>query len=374
MNRKRQSNLELLRILAMFFIVALHYSVYSDYPPFTSETVLSVTSPLLQFLGLFGRPACSIFAIISGYFLIGASRSGHYRKIVPLIAKRSFYAAVILASYCIFARTLPTKLQLFRCFLPHQGYNWYIQYYILFYLFVPFLNPFVRSLDRKRFFYLLLLLLTVWSVLPSIAVLDSDLSSEWRFGNLAFFIVMYLIGAFIRLHVQGRVSYPNSINLAVCLASVLINVLCVAGIDFIAHLRGVDGILDRYLNVYEFNFIFGVTFVVSIFLFFLNLNFSCAAINKIAHTTVGIYIIHEHPLVREIIWKQIWPVAACLDAPYLHALLKIPAVFLALMLIDMLRSATLGKWFGNWYVRSCYPRIDRFKAWAKRRIDSLLPL
>lgn len=366
MDHERQSNIELMRILAMLMIVAHHYACYSISVPLTGENMLRL-SPLLRFFGLFGQPACSLFALITGYFMTGGSHPCHYRRIVPLIAERSFYTILLLAIHCALSRALPTKGQLAACLLPYRGYNWYIQYYLLFYLFVPFLDRLARALERKRFACFLLLLLTVWSALPSLAILEPGLAPDWEFGRLGFFVVMYFIGAYIRMHVQGRVHYPNVLNLGLALGSTLIRLACVA-----LSRASADGFLERYLLIHGYDFIFSVIFAASLFLFFLRLELSSTAVNKLARATLGIYIIHENPFMREFIWRKLWPIAPYLDAPWLHALIKIPAAFLALVLIDTLRAATVGRRFESWFVRTCYPRIDQLKAWAGRRVESLL--
>lgn len=68
---KRNSNIELLRIICALMIVAHHYSLHGmgaawnyDYVPLAKMYV--------EFLGMFGKLAVNVFFIISGYFLVNS--------------------------------------------------------------------------------------------------------------------------------------------------------------------------------------------------------------------------------------------------------------------------------------------------------------
>lgn len=66
-NTMRSSNIELLRIIAMFMVVLGHYYVKGGFP----DDSLMITSKLvMQFLGSWSKIAVDVFVIISGYFLV----------------------------------------------------------------------------------------------------------------------------------------------------------------------------------------------------------------------------------------------------------------------------------------------------------------
>lgn len=69
--KNRNSNIELLRIISMLFIVAGHfieYAYFGENPMIVND--LSVESVIFQELMQFARMSCSIFAMISGFFLV----------------------------------------------------------------------------------------------------------------------------------------------------------------------------------------------------------------------------------------------------------------------------------------------------------------
>lgn len=66
MNSRRQSNFELLRILAILFIISFHY-VYKGGFNYDS---LSVNKMIINVFTMVGEVGVNLFVLITGYFLI----------------------------------------------------------------------------------------------------------------------------------------------------------------------------------------------------------------------------------------------------------------------------------------------------------------
>ncbi len=64
----RQSNIELLRIIAMLIIIAHHFAVHSGFE-FSNDAV-TVNRLWIQFIQIGGKTGVNVFVLISGYFLI----------------------------------------------------------------------------------------------------------------------------------------------------------------------------------------------------------------------------------------------------------------------------------------------------------------
>ena len=93
----RQSNIELLRIIAMVIIVAHHFAVHGGFD-FPIETV-APNRLWIQFLALGGKIGVNIFVLISGYFLIDA-KSLKKVKVLKLWLQIFTYSASILCHFC----------------------------------------------------------------------------------------------------------------------------------------------------------------------------------------------------------------------------------------------------------------------------------
>ena len=67
---QRNSNLEILRILSMVFIVSCHFASckFEDY----SLLISNPNNYLIYFLDLFGKVGVNVFILISAYFMINS--------------------------------------------------------------------------------------------------------------------------------------------------------------------------------------------------------------------------------------------------------------------------------------------------------------
>ena len=67
--------------------------------------------------------------------------------------------------------------------------------YILLMLLSPFLNQFIKKISRDNLIKLIIFSLIIWSIYPSITGFSFDF-------NIIWFIILYLIGSFIRLNLN----------------------------------------------------------------------------------------------------------------------------------------------------------------------------
>lgn len=77
--KQRNSNIELLRIVAMLMIVAHHFSVHGGFSFDPSR--ISVNLIWIQFLQLGGKVGVDIFILISGYYLVSRKSFNSYKAL-----------------------------------------------------------------------------------------------------------------------------------------------------------------------------------------------------------------------------------------------------------------------------------------------------
>ncbi len=161
-----------------------------------------------------------------------------------------------------------------------------------------------------------------------------------------FFIVMYLIGAYIRLYIKSI--YSNRRKIFLCLVlSTLIMLLTVPVIDFIGKILKANVIINHATYFMKYNSIISVVWAVSVFLFFCTLKFKSNIVNYIAGSVLGIYLIHDNFILRQYIWQVIYPNSNYIEFPYIHAATKIFSVFAICLIIDILRRITIEKVFNS---------------------------
>lgn len=100
---KRNSSLDLLKIIGMVLIIAHHYYVHGGYEPVTVDNI-GVARIFLEEVSLYGSWCCDIFALITGFYLINSTDSGKKRlaKIMKLLVEIYFYAIVVFAGLAYF--------------------------------------------------------------------------------------------------------------------------------------------------------------------------------------------------------------------------------------------------------------------------------
>lgn len=70
--KPRQSNLELMRLVAMLFIVAHHFAVHSGF--FFRGTRITGNMMFLQLLTILGKVGVNLFVMLSAWFLLDAPK------------------------------------------------------------------------------------------------------------------------------------------------------------------------------------------------------------------------------------------------------------------------------------------------------------
>ena len=356
----RNSSLELLRVICILLIIVHHYSVHGGFLPLSVDS-LSTGRIFVRMIGLFGRISNSIFVLISGYFLVEATTKKHYRKIVPLMMEMLFYSIII---YGIMNVISPTPLlksggvkKLIEVFFPFFWGNWFVVYYILLYILSPFINVGLKAMSRKKYTAFVIVLLVSWSLMGTV-------TSAYNFNQIDFFLVMYILGGYIRLHLQEMLTYKNRWNLVVGLSAALITLLSVPTLCLGSFITNNNFFINLISKFSLANNIINITCSVFIFLYFANITFTSKLINEVSASVLGIYLIHDNDYVRLFLWRSISPNAKYVYFPYIHIVIKVIGVFVICFCIDYIRRKTVGAWFEQWFYKNC----DGMVAWIKREL------
>lgn len=331
---KRNSSLDLLKIIGMLFIIAHHYYVHGGFAPVSVEN-MNKGRIFLEQVSMYGSWSCDLFALITGFYMIESKDNGQKRlkKIMQLVVEIYFYALVIFAALVYRGLAVFSFSNMLRVIFPILWGNWYIIAYLLFYLLVPYINPLLNQLSEKEYRRLLVILFICWSVIPTLTQLDKS----WEFSNVDFFVVMYAFGGYYRLHIYGKRNHANAWNALVGMICFGIAIGSVRLCDYVGIKWQNNSILGCAQYLMPLYSSIGVIWALSWFAFFANIHFYSRFVTYIAGSVFGIYMIHENDFLRPVIWTIWKPNSLYADNPYVHFFEKLVVIFAGCLLVDMLR-------------------------------------
>ena len=292
----RNSNIELLRIILMIFVITLHYNGMCGHAlEYCLEGVNFYFTRLTEAICVC---AVDCFMIISGYFLA-------FNKEIKL--KRIFHILGIVIGINFFTEIIEILItkqfnakSLIRCFLPE---NYFSTFYIITYILSPFINSVFEELKEfKKTLVFLIILIVLFIIYPTIydsakAIFNFNLNGLDTIngagaGNaggytIVNFIVMYCIGAFLR-----RFNFDYARKRVIILISYLVSIICI-----FLNLLFIPQTALCYYNVFV---VLNASFL---FLLFLQLNFSNSIINYISKGTFGVFCLHVSSLAT-FLWNK----------------------------------------------------------------------
>ena len=166
--KKREANLELLRILSMCMVIGLHYlgkgNALKDMAQILPADSNYINEVLAWYLEALCYGAVNMYIMISGYFLINATAK--IEKVGKLILQVFFYSAGIYLIILLLGTYPPEwndayhrSIMLLPISLQHY---WFASVYAAFYLLAPFLALGLRKLNKKQHLGLLIILLLMF--------------------------------------------------------------------------------------------------------------------------------------------------------------------------------------------------------------------
>lgn len=147
---KRQSNIELLRIISMFLVLVVHADFFSlGRPTFDLLTLQPIQSfGQLLFQGL-SIGCVNIFILISGWFGIKPKMKGFLKFVFQcFFFLVGIYVVMILCGLTDLSVRGVLK-GIAGCLLLLK-WDWFINAYICLYILAPMINTYVESVDKKN--------------------------------------------------------------------------------------------------------------------------------------------------------------------------------------------------------------------------------
>ena len=326
---ERNSSIELLRIMAMFFIVLSHCSVHG----MSGLTSQYIYNNVVNNIFSLGNLGVVIFVIITGYYYIG--KEIKFKKILFIESQILFYSILFYILSALINHDNVFSLNLLKsCFPIIFRKYWFMTAYISLFIFIPFINKFLKILSKKEYTFLVLLMIIVGFIIPTLT------TSDLYFNELFQFFSFYFIGGYIKQNVE-IIKYNKKCRI------LLISLLCFLVLsNVIIEICICNLSLNPNYGTYFFNrnSIFILVVAICIFIIFLNIpQFYNKHINLLSSTMFGVYLIHDNNDFRNILWHKIFKLDIYIDKSYLFIVLITSAIliFIICVLLEFIRKKTL---------------------------------
>jgi surface polysaccharide O-acyltransferase-like enzyme len=343
-NKKpRNSSIELLRILAIIMVIANHFCTHGIIIPQKAFSNDQATwQVILAFIISYGGDlANNLFILITGYYMASVKKQ-NYKRMLRLLFDMCLYSWIIMLVFYLLHLRAFDKDYFIRGLFPFwRGLNWFVCCYLVLLFFVPYINTMISGLQQKDFLIMILLIALFKCVLPL-----------WDFNTymgstkeLSQFIFMYLTGSYIRLWTDVSQLRQKANLLA---AVTVLSVLCLLLLTLERSYFSIHGNGFSNVGIKHYGGFFQPLIAVELLLLFLSFReFHSRFINTIAKSVLGIYLIHDNPLVRDMIWLKLLPNLDYLYRSWFPLFLigKVLAVFLICLAIDQIKVHTLDPLF-----------------------------
>ena len=342
---QRQSNFELLRIVAMAVIVAHHYVVNSTVmDQFAQEGGNSFNYLFLKLIGAWGKTAINPFVMISGFFMCTSALTA--RRFLKIFLEWMFYAFVVYGVLLVFGFERCSSRRLFYLFFAPFAYvdRGFTHSFLGFYLGIPFYNLIIKNTDGKGLYLLAGGLLALF-VLPITFFRNGAV-----FHHVFWYMTLYFVGACIRLYPlewMGR----NKVVVPLLLGGIVVASGAIFGrILYPCFMTKAFGVVA---SVHESSTLFAFVIGAAVFLAFKNLRLGYQPwINTIASCMFGVLCIHAaSAAMRFWLWRVVCRVPdyayANLGILALHATCCVVSIIVVCCLIDLARQRWIEKPFFN---------------------------
>lgn len=358
---KRNINFEILRDLAMLFIVIYHilyHGVHLKETVIPPDTVGITNFVLSQYLLTICSTCVNLYVLITGYFLFEKSfKSIRFIKVWFLAL---FYGFIMTSIVHYIDPSQASVRDILENIRPVAlGPYWFIRQYLGLLIISPMLGYVARTITQKQFKWLLIvivLLSTNFALYIGSFPLGGPMVINRGF-SLIWFICLFFVGAYIKRFGLKYKSFRLffSVSLIVCIYTVVRIIL-------------LHFIFDKNIRLmnYDYN---GFPFILAV-LFFCwinNVNFKDNFITRflvrIAPYTFAVYLIHDNMFFRRTLYSLGGVSADLVNSWWMipHIIVFSLIVFGTCIAIDFLREGVL---------RMC--RIDKLENAIAAKFDNLI--
>ena len=316
---RRESGVELLRIVAILMVLVCHANARVLGLPSGSDFVSAPVSSMARMLfGCIAVGGVNIFVMISGWFGIHAKPKG----LVKLLFEVLFLLCAIYAIFLVTGHATLNAHDIKVCLTLSDEY-WFVMAYIGLYIFSPVLNSFVEKASKHEF----QLLLAGFYVFQCYYCWLSGVLDYFGGYSIMFFCCLYLTARYFRLYPVPVLSRHGVVVYSASLAIVLM--VSVFG----------TALIGNCVRMLRYDNPLVIVGALGLLNTFSSLHFYSRVINSLATACFAVYIVHFDPLVFpyfSMAVKTIYQSTSGLATVVAMSAFLV-AVFLACWLVDRVR-------------------------------------
>ena len=345
MNKNRNANIELLRVICMLMIMTEHCMAWCG----ALYEQSGVSYYFYWWLEALCVPAVNVFVLISGFFLVESDfKAENLLRTLGTVWSYSFICSWLCTRMSGQSLNAGTVLQMLLPIATKK--YWFVNAYLAMYLLFPFLNRLIRALNRRQFEYLLVVLILIMVVRPTL--LPAKWAQDPTNGlSVFFFITLYFMAAWLRLYFRPK---PKTASF-----SYLLWIGVSVGLVFSKWLLLRGGFPEDTAG--RFYSYCSVPVVLQACAFFLGALYGRkipervnSLIKTLAKTSFAAYIIHY--ALTTVLWRVVFPVDRYVSRPATG----VPAIIIAVLLtylicfcieslrMRLLRGISVERYYRGW--------------------------
>lgn len=290
---KRNYGIDALRILSMFMIVVLH--ILGQGGILGNVKVGTTQYAVAWFLESMAYCAVNCYALISGY--VGIKTKFRYSRILVLWLQVIFYTILITLAFAVVLPGSVTAGVWKNTFFPIiTNQYWYLTAYFGMFILIPLMNTAINNLGKRELYIMGMGFVLCFSLLPCIFHVDPF--CLYNGYSMLWLCILYIIGAILSKYRIDQKIGGKTAGLMYVVAVILTWLSkCVVQVYFSG---------SQYEAMF-LNYTSPTMLMASIALLFLFIKLDkrikgkrvMKAISLLAASTLGVYILHSHPLVWE---------------------------------------------------------------------------
>lgn len=325
--KQRESNIELLRIVAMLMVLIVHADFAALGVPTSLDAHVAPGLTVFRYAWETLSVVCvNVFVLISGWFGIRPSARS-FGKFIFQVLFFSLGVYGVGAALGLVENSPSAWVDMLLC---RHGLYWFIPAYILLYLLAPVLNAYLSHASRKQ----VATTLVVFYAFQWIYGFAFDEEPVFKFGYSAMsFVGLYLLAQYLRQYWAEQAARKRLL----CLVVYLLCAVVLAGLGFAAAYFDVNG---GQIHVIAYNNPIVVLESAALLLLFTGFRFRSKTVNFISASAFSVFLLHLNPFFYFQVFK---PAISAFgrDYPAVEAFFLIAAfliaVFALAVLLDRIR-------------------------------------